>query len=315
MINMIFLIYMNRSGSTLLSRLLDNYKEIGVTPEANLPDGINHGTGKLESLKDIDRFLDEIFTDDRFCSWQLNKKILRDKLIGSLKRLDRTLNFKDFFPVLISEYFKNSRIEKYVYKSPYLFQISKVKDLFPDSKFVLIYRDLRAIYSSQTKTVSTDTNKIMTVSPIKTAIHFNIVCRIIQKYAKNEWFYSVKYENLVMNTELEIHKVLDFLNVGSLTKTENQNYFNKLSEKQKQIHKNLNKTPQADRIDGWRNELDNVSISIIQQLSGKSLRSLGYNIVEISLSFGENLRRLLIWLKFIFTIKGKYTIIKNYIDN
>ena len=81
MINMIFLIYMNRSGSTLLARLLDNYKEIGVTPEANLPDGINHGTGKLESLKNIDRFLDEIFTDDRFCSWQLNKKILRDKLI------------------------------------------------------------------------------------------------------------------------------------------------------------------------------------------------------------------------------------------
>ena len=155
----------------------------------------------------------------------------------------------------------------------------------------------------------------MTVSPIRTAIHFNIVCRIIQKYAENEWFYSVKYENLVRNTELEIHKVLDFLNVGSLTKTENQNYFNKLSEKQKQIHKNLNKTPQADRIDGWRNELDNVSISIIQQLSGKSLRSLGYNIVEISLSFGEKLRRLLIWVKFIFTIKGKYTIIKNYIDN
>ena len=313
MAQFIFLIYLNRSGSTYLAGLLDRYDDIGVTPEAGIPDGILYKEFKINSFSDIDQYLKVLYKDDRFNSWKIDRIALKKRLLNLNKF---PIGFTDCFSAILAEYFKNSNDSIYLYKSSYLFYISQVKKRFPNAKFIFIYRDLRAVYSSQRRTPDTDRKKPMATDPFKPLIHYKLAYRIFKKYQQTNWFHAIKYEDLIQNTDMELNKIINFLNISSLKKSVNSNYFSeKLSQRQKTIHQNIQSEPIIERINAWQHKLKKSEVAIIQKYAGDELNAFGYQLADINnMTLNDRIQVFWFYIKFMLSIRGKYNLLKFYLN-
>jgi len=309
----VFLIYLSRSGSTLLSKILDEYLEIGVTPEAQLHNRFLSVKGKdINNEIELDNYLKLLYLDERFLSWKLDRK----KILNKLKCEGFPLNFEKLVKVLISEYFKTSTNKVYVFKSGYLFYVPEIREIFPDVKFILIYRDLRAIYNSLLNTFNPSTGQTMKENLFSISMKYNLLSIIKSNNEKFDWFHSLKFENLVTNTENEISKILNFLNIDNKNKIKQSDYYEKLSVNQKALHKNLNSPLINNRIHGWQKELDNIYIYLMQKYSKKSLRNLNYdNFPTQKLTTKKYLKIIFIHIQFILKIKRNIRLFERYIKH
>jgi len=309
MAQFIFLIYLNRSGSTYLAGLLDRYDDIGVTPEARIPDGIVESSCNISDYGALNNFLSRLYNNHKFKSWEIDREKLKNKI---LNHGDFPFKFKDVFSIILDEYFRDSKASVYIYKSPYLFYISRIRERFPEARFLFIIRDPRAIYSSQKKTFDTDNRVPMASDPIKSLIQFKLAYQIFRKYEHQEWFYSLRYEDLILNPDKEVQKVLSFFDVKSALSDDcNDVYSMKLSEKQKLIHQNVQSGPITDRINAWLQELDKSEISVIQNYAGREIEALGYELMDLGeITFKDRIQIFLLHLKFLTSIRGKFNLLK-----
>ncbi|MDP8219411.1 MAG: hypothetical protein P9M03_11875, partial [Candidatus Theseobacter exili] len=109
---LIFLIYPSRSGSTLLSKLLSEFEQVGVTVEAILPDGLCKKKININSLKDIEPALDLIYSDEKFRNW----KISRTELRSFFENSPYPVMFNNLLTTVLQMYFKDTQKNIYVYK-------------------------------------------------------------------------------------------------------------------------------------------------------------------------------------------------------
>ena len=104
---MIYLVYKARSGSTLLSSMLNSIDKVGVTIEDSVPGGL----GLLDkNFKNKNEILEVLLKDKKFAEWKINKKKLKE-----------IVNHEDdVLTEILSAYFinKDKKIEKYIYKCP-----------------------------------------------------------------------------------------------------------------------------------------------------------------------------------------------------
>ena len=86
---MLFILGRGRSGTTLLSKILNAHPNLYIAPDTqaikNLHDRF---TGKNWSEHTIDQFIDELFCENRFNYWSVSKKELKTHLSGLLPILD-----------------------------------------------------------------------------------------------------------------------------------------------------------------------------------------------------------------------------------
>ena len=291
-----FLCYLNRSGSTYLAKLLNEYKEIGVTIESSFPDGILRKELIINKEKEISKKIKKLY-NIKFNYWGISKYEIKEVILNKNKY---PIYFREFFIDILSLYFNKNKPDAkiFVYKTSwdYLINYEKVLNYYPNSKFIFIIRDGRAIYNSQKKSLGSNTLKPMSDNPVRTALMFNKIAKKIRDLKDKKWLYIIKYENLILNKEEEIEKLLEFLEVKDKTKT-NSDYYRNIPLSQKHLHYNLNKPPQKDRINGWKNELKKEEIYMFQKVSGKYLSGLGYNLEDIHYNF---FKQKLIEFKFLF---------------
>lgn len=108
----LFLTYLSRSGSTLLARMLDEYVDIGVTPEARIPDGITHGDTTVSDNSDQGSYPNELYNDEKFRAWNVSRGNIRLKL----EQFSLPVRFQDILLSILSEYFLNGNVSTYVIK-------------------------------------------------------------------------------------------------------------------------------------------------------------------------------------------------------
>ncbi len=305
---LVFLVYLNRSGSTYLATLLDQYKEIGVSLEAEIPDGIHyHRRIYLTSQKEIEEYIERLYRDERFTAWQFDKQILQERF----QKMLLPITFKHILPAILQENFKDSPVTTYIYKSPYIYHLEKIRTIFPTAKVIFISRDLRAMYNSQHRTKSTFGGGVMATNPIKTAILYNMIMTIKKAYSEENWFHAVQYEDLLTNQKKEMRRILQFLQLSDLKDVDNSAYFAKLPEKEKNIHKNITSQPILQRIHAWKEELTREEIWLLQHISKRTLMKHGYALYPIEkLSLKNTIKILWYWIRFALTIDGKYTILR-----
>lgn len=272
----VFLTYIPRSGSTYLAKLLDEYKDIGVTIEANIPDGIRNGKCKIENYNDFEEYLERLYRDEKFNYWNIDK----DRLKKILMNHSFPIKFNTILPVILNEYFKNREVKIWIFKSGYYIEyIQYLKGLFPNAKFLYVIRDPRAIYCSQRNTMNRKTKKPFTASVFPVAKRFNRINDILKNYYNEEWFYISKYENLIRNTEHEIKDILKFLGVKNKIKHQMSNYFEKIPENQKSLHPNINWKSREINVNKWREKISMTEILLIQHIAGKSMEEQGYPLI------------------------------------
>jgi len=286
----VFLLYMNRSGSTYLARLLNQNIKVGVTLEGTVPDGVADLPNILRKFRsdeyeltiinerELKKYINELYRDEKFNHWGIERNLLEKKL----SKLPMPIHYREILFTILDLYFAKYKIDVYVYKKgSYIFSLEYIDRLFPDAKFIFILRDLRAIYNSQKNTLDTKRNWRMAYSPYETSKIYNKVLDILNKWESKSNFLIVKYENFIGNSEKELNRIYSFLKVPKINDGEKE-YYSNIPIIQRSIHENIILEPLIENISNWKYSLSNHEIKILQKKSGKQLERWGYEIMEQS---------------------------------
>lgn len=268
-----FLAYLSRSGSTLLARLLDQQEEIGVTLEADFPDGLLRKEAILQSPADFAAFWQVLLRSEKFREWKLPPDEIRDALAG----VSYPLPFRRLLPILVQAHLGPRRIGVYKNAS-YLRVIPELKQRYPDAQVICMIRDGRAIYASQRQSAHSRRGRPMTTSPVCLAREYVRACHDIDRLRQQPWFHLVRYEDLVEEPQHVIDRLVKGLGVSNRLRTGADNYAARIPAAQQHLHPLVDKPPVRDRIDAWRTALSTAEIYTIDRLAGPALQSMGYAV-------------------------------------
>ena len=314
-----FIIGMDRSGTTILTKLLNNFVDIHCLPEANFLLFFLHQFKNKKNFteEDIALIFEQMkvyYLTNPWIGWEFNfeecKNVIKEFSVTEQITYEKLCK-------IILENFKMIGINKknatlLIDKNPcYTLFVNHIHDTFKDAKFIWITRDYRAnmlsrIQHPDLKPSNTPFNAIRWVLYNKEALNF---------YRKNkEKTILIKYEELVLNYEAEIKKLTQFLNIST---TLESNYIEKglidFSKHQVSFeHKaryekkytDLNQPLNSNRLDVWKTQLSQKDITICDAICSSFAAKIGYHPYQ-------KIKKTEV---FLLKIKYLYPIINGYLD-
>jgi hypothetical protein len=302
--------YKNRSGSTLLSNWLSKDERILVLPEGgDVPIKLLVNPLQPIDKKSFDFIKENLQTNSKLSSWNINS--LHEQLLFS-SRLTSWQLLKN-----ILELYKNQTKEQatvFVLKHPRFADLPEKLSKFSFYRDIIftafLIRDGRAIYNSSKKSLQSNLPVPMEYNPVQSAkywINFvNAASDCITKYSKDGLNASVvKYEDILINQESTLKKIYLFIGLEYTNdKLKNADLAERIDNKQKHLHANIDTNPVVSRIDSWHNELSSWEIYLFEQKAKDSLLLCGYALSHVNLN---------IFQAFVAHIKLYFQITFNYV--
>ncbi|MCF8335415.1 MAG: sulfotransferase [Bacteroidales bacterium] len=266
---------MARSGSTLLARELDTLEDVAVGIEEDIPDGLVEGRKvKLNNEADLKIYVDRIFQGKKLRAWNVNKNALMEKIHSNN---EFPIYYDSILKALLSLYFQDNSASHIIHKKgSYHLKIDRVRELFPDSKFIHVGRDPRGIYNSQKKARDSTTGSPMSIRILTFCFQYKHSWNMVGKHKDRDYFRLVRYEDLIDNKAGEIDNLLKYIGVKNAQYTESNDYFTRIPESQKSLHANVSRDMLVGRKDAWKHELRPYEIYILQKALKKEMREGGY---------------------------------------
>ena len=289
--------YLNRSGSTLLSKELDENFDVFVSIEAQF---INRLVRKYKlpfSSLEFEKFKSDLFSESKFRSW----KISQERLENRFHSLTFPIRLREVLDVILEEATENKHSEYTIVKSGKHFKYYELlKAEYQDSTFIFIKRDPRAIFNSASKSIDSRTKKVMQDNVLRFCYVYKRSMRQVNMLAKRKDFLIVGYEELVTNKESVLSKVSEFLELPIVSRE--SRYHGRIPEGQKHLHGNLGSSLLQERIKGWAIELGAREIYLIERLIDKEMLLGGYNRLNPTVSVLTKMEGFLyqLFLKIVF---------------
>ncbi len=230
----------------------------------------------IASEQELDEFLKFMELKTRFKEMKLPIEGFRSRILNAGLPADKPTLLKAF----VEEYFdkKGTGAETVVVKAPNVyFHLEELKAIFPDLKFIHVFRDGRAVHASKIRSLSTK-GEMMSSNPYSSAKTWAAKVALVKK--RNSVI-EVRYEELLRNTQETLGQILVGLGVpedGRNVVREQKGYFNLVGANQTHLHKNLLKKPDPTHVDKWKKELPAAHIRVFETVAGKALLSLGYKL-------------------------------------
>ena len=309
----VFILGTGRSGTTLLQSLLDAHPNIVAPPEAKFMMILYPKFSSLKKWeeKDINEFIKTLKIDPQFVEyWNIDWGHLRDNLMAIRETADFSMICKTVYYEMRRD---NDNVQLLSDKNPlYILFIDKLRDLFPNSKFIHIVRDPRAVINSSIQTFGM---KNFIFNANGWVIQNNIVEH--DKIKNPSWYFTIQYETLVENTENTLKEICGFLDLTFNPvmlqhkipdMSHNPEFEKKYLEK---IHKSLTKPVNTGNINKWEKELSEQERFIIEQITGAFAKShYGYKI-EVSTNRNKQVPNMKIkGKKIVFNIWVTFTRIR-----
>lgn len=265
----LYIIGAERSGTTLLRLILNNHSKICIPPEAKIFDLLNYKFGNRTDSFSKEILLDELYNVPLFETWELSKE-----------KLDELLEKKDykllgFIDEIYSIYSYKKKPNSYYWgdKTPAnTLLIKEIKQLFPHSKIIYIYRDGRDVTKSRLGLWEDNVHK--------SAFYWNnCISQWKSAMVAGVNMYIVKFEDLVINPIEEIKGVMQFLDLDY--EPQQLNYYKKSDKfipiEQQGIHVHTKSPIDKSQVAKWKKGDLNTSL-LLQYLMFKNLYELGYEI-------------------------------------
>lgn len=270
----IFIVGAPRSGTTMLSVILDRHPHICIPPETQF------FTAFLPSLPGDA----EAMTTEELVQFALESPRIKDLKLDKQHVLDHFSTTgpqaENLFAALLMSYSKKQGKIRYGEKSPgHLNHIPQILAAFPKAKIICIVRDGRDVVRSLLKVKWAEPENPRRFWLF--CMQWNDLTRLALQYFQTmaqEQFHLVKYEEILTQPEREIVKICAFLG--------EQFYPSQLSgtaqsgvvpEWEQSWKGNAVKALDQSRISAWRNSASQEQIWAMNCMMGKTLAAAGYN--------------------------------------
>jgi hypothetical protein len=280
----VIVVGMPRSGSTLLTRILNESSELFMVNDfyflqyvdsINRLDTKNLETGKILAKDIVQRIQARIERKDSpelecglYFSAEDEQKL--KKFIRNQLNLEKS-TWYDLLEQIMS--FSASLLGKtsWGYNTPqdYL-HISRLKRHFPDAKFIYMMRDPRAVLCSYKYVKSNGYHETNRYHPILQGLAWRTAIRSFLQQKSQGNCLLIRYEDLIANTNTELSRLSRFL--GCNFSQLNINRFGNNSS-----FKNKNK----------KLSLSDTEIWLCEQITGKEMQAVGYTLSRVKPRFKD----------------------------
>jgi hypothetical protein len=272
MVKPIFLFSLPRSGSTLLQRILMSHADIASTPEPWLLLPLIYAIQKNGTL-----------TEYSFANCYAALEDFIDKL--PRKKNDYYDAIRDFSSRLYEK--QCGKREKYFLdKTPrYYHIIEQISEIFPDAKFIFLFRNPVQIFSSVIATWGDNRLRRLYGSYYDLFEGPNLLARGYQKMKDRSC--TIQYEQLVSEPEHHLRKVLRYLELdydeGIVKNSEEQNIEGRMGDPTGiKEYSGITKNP----LEKWKSVIDNPVRKwylkrYIKQIDSDILETQGYDKTTI----------------------------------
>lgn len=269
--SLFFILGRERSGTTLLQRLLNAHPDLHLPQESPFIRHLykKYARHKNWNDKTINSFVEDLFKEPYFNQWNIEREALQAKL--------HNLTAPDFSKCCnaIIACSTSKQVKWLGDKNPqYTLFANQLKHAFPSARFICIVRDYRAQIASMMQV------QLETRSPAALAVRWNTVSKRLiahcNRYPKETLL--IRYEDLVTFPEKTLNQICDFLNLPYSDMLLNEGteelksnpYYDDLH------HKSVKQPLTTTKLNEWKTNLTPKQIAIIEQLCGKTGQQLDY---------------------------------------
>lgn len=275
----IFIFSLPRAGSTLLQRILMSHNDIASIAEPWLILPQIYALKKQGSISE-------------YSSYTANQGISDFIMNLPEKEVDYRNSLRDFILELYAKQCKNNELF-FLDKTPrYYLIIDEIVELFPDAKFIFLFRNPLHVYASIVNTWGNKRfNKLFSTYD---DIIFGTP-KLSKAYIKHQdKSLSLKYEDLILNSDIELKKLFNYLGLEYkkqvLNKFSQQNTKGDLGDPTgTKIYSKIS----TEGLNKWETTFNSIirkrfAIRLINKLNDKDLSVQGYSKLRIK----KNVRAL-----------------------
>jgi Sulfotransferase family len=282
-----FIVGVGRSGTTMLRLMLDAHPDLAIPPETHF---LPQAALACERAPDPRQaFLETVrFNNPRWGDYHIEGDLLARR-IAAIEPFNLSEAVRAFYGLYTEKFGKR----RWGDKTPhYLRKMELIQSLLPEAHFIHLIRDGRDVAMSA-KGLSFGHDTIE-----EAARQWRSWIKRARSQSQNLDFYlEVRYEDLVLNTESTLKKVVDFIDLPWST---NMLDYHATAEKRiseihrdvltpsgealirgqerKAMHSLTSEPPRHDRIGRWKSEMTHADRERFEEIASKTLRDLGYEI-------------------------------------
>ncbi len=267
----IFIFGSARSGTSLLSRIIDAHPRIAIPYESHLYNTFYPWLkyyGDLELAKNRERLVDDILSTEVMKDWYPRPD--RQLTLEAINRFD----FHGVIDGLMSAWTTTEGKQRWGEKTPWhIFYWREIISGFPNAQVIHIVRDGRDSALSWKKARFGPKHIYLLA---KRWVQYLEIVEQLQSNLDERSFIEVRYEDLLSEPELVIQKICNFLGEDFAPEmlAFNTNSAPYLTDRQNQ--QNLSKPILANNAGKWRTEMTARELRIFEAVAGTTLERYGY---------------------------------------
>jgi hypothetical protein len=276
-----------RSGTSLLAVMLDSHPDLAVPPETSFVGPVAWLYGSSEVVRRS--FFDVVTTDRIAVSNWSDFGLDGDAFWRCLEAIEPftvSAGLRAFYAM----YAEGQRKPRYGEKTPaYVFMMPLIAALLPEAHFIHVIRDPGDTALSWRKTwfAPGQDFRVLGEEWKKHVEAGRRASGLVRRYLE------VRFEDLVLHSERELKRVCDFVSLpwdpvmldyrergaARIERLQGRRHARGHMierEQRTDIHANLTRAPDADRLQVWRREMTAAERRVLEDAAGPLVRELGY---------------------------------------